>query len=285
MSANPTMRRLTRACAIGLAVGGLGALLAVTQLGGAIEERFGLSWLFSVRGPLAPPADTLVVSLDRESAERLGLPERISEWPRALHARLIERLNAAGASVIVFDVIFNRPRDPEQDRALAQAIADSGRVVLFELLHEDFRVLPGGDGAAAGLLATKQWRPPLPELVAAAAGTAPFPLPRITDRVSQFWAFTSSLDERPTLPAVALQRHAMPVVADWAQPVARGGRTGRPRRSARSSPRSWQGPARSRHRCARSAWSLPGIPASLRGCAPGSPGSSSSQRRATCWRR
>jgi adenylate cyclase len=229
MGSNPAIRRLTRAWAIGLAVGGLGALLAVTQLGVAIEERFGLSWLFAVRGPLEPPPETLVVSLDRESAERLGLPEKISEWPRGLHARLIERLKSAGVSVIVFDVIFNRRRDPEQDRALAQAIADAGRVVLFELLHEDFRVLPGGDGAAAGLLAAKQWRPPLPELVAAAAGTAPFPLPRITDRVSQFWAFTSNLDERPTLPAVALQRHAMPVAAAWARllraegvPVGRG---------------------------------------------------------------
>jgi adenylate cyclase len=211
------MRRLWRACAIGLVAGGLGGLLALTPLGVALEERFGLSWLFWVRGPLAPPADAVVVSLDRESAERLRLPEKISAWPRDVHARLLERLAAAGASVIVFDVIFNQPRAPEHDRALAQAIADAGRVVLFEYLHEDFRLLPEGDGAVAGLLAAKQWRPPLPELVAAAAGTAPFPLPRTADRVSQFWAFTSGLGERPTLPVVALQRHALPVLADWAR--------------------------------------------------------------------
>jgi adenylate cyclase len=209
------MRRLWRACAIGLVAGGLGGLLALTPLGVALEERFGLSWLFWVRGPLAPPADAVVVSLDRESAEQLRLPEKISAWPRDVHARLLERLAAAGASVIVFDVIFNQPREPEHDRALAQAIADAGRVVLFEYLHEDFRLLPEGDGAIAGLLAAKQWRPPLPELVAAAGATAPFPLPRTADRVSQFWAFTSGLGERPTLPVVALQRHALPVLADW----------------------------------------------------------------------
>ena len=211
------MRRRWRACAIGLVIGGLGGLLALTPLGVAIEERFGLSWLFWVRGPLEPPADTVVVSLDRESAELLPLPEKISDWPREVHARLIERLVAAGASVIVFDVMFNRRREPAHDRALAQAVAAAGRVVLFEQLHEDFRLLPDGDGAVAGLLAAKQWRPPLPELVAAAAGTAPFPLPRATDRVSQFWAFTSGLGERPTLPVVAMQRHAMPALADWAR--------------------------------------------------------------------
>ena len=234
------MRRLWRACAIGLAAGGLGGLLALTPLGVALEERFGLSWLFWVRGPLPPPAGTVVVSLDRESAERLGLPEKIRDWPREVHARLIERLVAAGASAIAFDVMFNRPREPAQDQALAQAIAAAGRVILFEQLHEDFRLLPDGDGALAGLLAAKQWRPPLPELVAAAAATAPFPLPRTTDRVSQFWAFTSGLGERPTLPAVALQQHAMPVLADWARllraagaPVGQGDLVLAPERLAR----------------------------------------------------
>ena len=211
------MAKWAKLCGLGLGTAGLGAALALTPLGVAIEERFGLSWLFWLRGALEAPAEAVVVSLARESAERLGLPERISDWPRDVHARLIERLAEADASVIVFDVMFNRQRAPAQDRALAQAIAAARRVVLFEYLHEDFRVLPDGNGAASGLLAAKQWRPPLPDLVAAADGTAPFPLPRSTDRVSQFWAFTSDLGERPTLPVVALQRHATPVLAAWAR--------------------------------------------------------------------
>jgi adenylate cyclase len=212
--------RLRRACAIGLLAGGLGTALALTPFGWAVEERLGLSWLFTVRGTLPAPADTAVVSLDRESAEQLGLPEKISDWPRAIYARLIERLVDAGAAVIVFDVIFDRPRAPADDRAFAQAIAAADRVVLFEYLREDFRWLPGRGGEVAGLLAGKQLRPPLPAFLRGAVGTAPFPLPRATERVNQFFAFASDLDDRPTLPAAALQRAALPVLADWSRLLA-----------------------------------------------------------------
>ena len=196
---------------------------SLTPLGVALEERFGLGWLFAVRGPLEPPADAVVVSLDRESAERLGLPEKIREWPRTVHASVIERLVAAGAAVVAFDVIFDREREPESDRALAQAVADAGRVVLFEFLDEEFRPLPGADGAQAGLLAQKQLRPPLPMFALGAAGTAPFPLPRMTEQVNHFWAFASELEARPTLPAVVLQRYAMPVLDDWARLLRQAG--------------------------------------------------------------
>jgi adenylate cyclase len=203
--------------------GVLGVLLAATPLGALVEERFGLGWLFAVRGPEAPPAATVVVSLDRESAERLGLPDKISEWPRTVHARLIERLVAAGAAVIAFDVIFDRPREPASDQALAEAIGAAGRVVLLQYLREDFRWLPGPDGAAAGLLAGKQLRSPLPAFAQGSAGMAPFPLPRATERVSQFFAFASALEARPTLPAVTLQLYALPVLEDWTQLLSRVG--------------------------------------------------------------
>jgi adenylate cyclase len=210
------MRRLARACASGLLIGGLGALLALTPAGAALEERLGLSWLFAWRGPLPPPAAAVVVGLDPDSAERLDLPERISAWPRTVHARLIERLAAAGASAIVFDVVFGQPRTAAEDRALTQAVAAAGRVVLLEYLYERFHPLPDDAGALAGLLAVKQRRPPMPELAAAAAATAPFPLPRENERVSRFFAFATELGHRPTLPAVALQRHAVPAGPAWA---------------------------------------------------------------------
>ncbi len=140
-----------------------------------------------------------------------------------MYVRLIERLAAAGASVIAFDVIFDRPREPAADQALAQAIAAAGRVVLFEFLHEDFRSLPGRDGRVAGLLAGKQLRPPLPAFVRGAVGTAPFPLPRTTERVSRFFAFASDLEARPTLPAVALQRYALPRLGEWTRLLSEAG--------------------------------------------------------------
>jgi adenylate cyclase len=220
------MRRLARACATGLLIGGLGVLLALTPLGAAVEERLGLGWLFWLRGPLPAPEEAVVVGLDPDSAARLGLPEKTSQWPRTVHAHLIGRLAAAGASVIVFDVIFGEPRNSAEDTALARAIAAAGRVVLLEYLYERFHELPAGAGARAGLLAVKQRRPPLPQLARAAAGSATFPLPRENERVSQFFAFTSELGQRPTLPALALQRHALPALGAWTGLLAAAGAPG-----------------------------------------------------------
>ena len=217
------MRRLARACASGLLIGGLGALLALTPAGTALEERLGLGWLFGLRGALPPPADAVVVGLDPDSAGRLDLPERISAWPRTVHARLIEQLAAAGASTIVFDVVFGQPRGAAEDRALAQAIAAAGRVVLLEYLYERFHPLPDDAGALAGVLAVKQRRPPIEGLAAAAVATAPFPLPRENERVSRFFAFAAELGDRPTLPAVALQRHALPAWPAWTALLAAAG--------------------------------------------------------------
>jgi hypothetical protein len=65
------MRRLATACASGLRIGGLGALLALTPPGLALVERLGLGWLFWLRGPLSPPPDVVVIGLD---------PTRPSGW-------------------------------------------------------------------------------------------------------------------------------------------------------------------------------------------------------------
>src|SRR5262249_46956344 len=53
-------------------------------------------------------------------------------WDRALHAKLIDRLTAAGARVIVFDIVFTDPMTnrPGVDESFAEAMKRSGRVVL-----------------------------------------------------------------------------------------------------------------------------------------------------------
>jgi len=69
--------------------------------------------------------------MDEESHRSLGQPFNAG-WDRALHARLIDRLTAAGARAIVFDVVFSDP-NPEKaaaDEALAKAIGTNGHVVL-----------------------------------------------------------------------------------------------------------------------------------------------------------
>ncbi|GAB4481606.1 MAG: hypothetical protein Kow00124_29530 [Anaerolineae bacterium] len=66
-----------------------------------------------------------IVAIDDASLEQFG---RWEDWPRALHARLIERLHAAGARVIAFDVVFASAREDDAD--LAAAMREAGNVVL-----------------------------------------------------------------------------------------------------------------------------------------------------------
>lgn len=73
-------------------------------------------------------SDLVIVAIDDKSVAALGR----WPWPRQWHARLIDRLGAAGAAAIGLDVLLLEPdtRDPAQDQALAQAIARNGKVVL-----------------------------------------------------------------------------------------------------------------------------------------------------------
>jgi adenylate cyclase len=191
----------------------VGLMVMFSPWGMALEERFGLSWLFWTRGPLEPPSDVVVVSLDGVSGERLGLAGRLREWPRRLYGELIERLVAADAAVIVFDLRLDQPRDPADDAALAQTIRDAGRVVLFEYLELKNRPMPRRGEALAGVFTSEQVHSPIAPFAEAAAGLGPFPLPKVPARVSQFWAFRPGGE--PTLPVVALQFHAASVERDW----------------------------------------------------------------------
>ncbi len=73
------------------------------------------------------PADVVIVAVDTKSLREIG----VWPWPRELHADLIDRLFAAGARTVGFDIAFNFPSNPESDDALEQALRRSrGRVVL-----------------------------------------------------------------------------------------------------------------------------------------------------------
>jgi diguanylate cyclase (GGDEF)-like protein len=74
------------------------------------------------------PQAPVVIAIDDQSLEQLGS----WPWPRALHARLIDRLTQAGASSIGIAVLFADPdwANPASDAALATAMARHGRVVL-----------------------------------------------------------------------------------------------------------------------------------------------------------
>src|SRR3954447_5370313 len=100
------------------------------------HDRGALGWLelqtidarFDVRGEQPPPKGVAVVAVDaRTFNERPG-----DRWPflRRRHAKAIEILQEAGARVIVYDVQFTEPSNPDDDGQLYDAIYRAGNVVL-----------------------------------------------------------------------------------------------------------------------------------------------------------
>jgi len=112
------------------------------------------TWLSAQQSP--PSQDILIIEIDEPSLQRLGR----WPWPRDIHARLIEQLDAAGASAVVLDILLTEPsRDPRQDEVLAKAMQAHGQVHLpVALLQERAANAPYRDILR-----------PIPSLMAAAA--------------------------------------------------------------------------------------------------------------------
>jgi diguanylate cyclase (GGDEF)-like protein/PAS domain S-box-containing protein len=112
----------------------LGALVAMVYLAGWFDpiERT----LADLRAGLverAATGDLVVVAIDPVSLQAL---ERWP-WPRRYHAEAIERLLAAGAAGIAYDVDFSAAAQPDDDMALAAALVQAGpeRIVLPVFRH------------------------------------------------------------------------------------------------------------------------------------------------------
>jgi adenylate cyclase len=96
---------------------------------GQLLEHYGLDFLYNQRAPQPPPPQLLVVGIDEPSFQELGLAW---PWPRKLHAALVDRLAAAGARVIVFDVVFAEAAAKGEDADFAAAIRRAGNVILAQ---------------------------------------------------------------------------------------------------------------------------------------------------------
>jgi adenylate cyclase len=152
----------------------------------------------------------VIVSIDKPSADKLCATGRFRDklcphgkwWPRSLHASLVDELTRANARVIVFDLLFDTPRDAD-DAVLSGAIARAGRVAIVEYL----------DREEYSLGTTKAWRetaiPPIQLIKDAALATAPFPLPRRPVRVNAYSPFPLHAGEIAVLPVVAFQIYAL----------------------------------------------------------------------------
>ncbi|MGE3311838.1 MAG: CHASE2 domain-containing protein [Limisphaerales bacterium] len=107
--------RLRWILAAGLAVAGwLG--LAVPSL---VTASYDLAYWMR---PVEPPAEAVLVQMDRKSHDELKQPW-MGQWDRAIHGALIDRMREAGARAVVFDVVFDKEREdvPVQDERLVEA--------------------------------------------------------------------------------------------------------------------------------------------------------------------
>ena len=80
-----------------------------------------------IRGTNPTPDNMVIVGIDEESFSNMKLPW---PWPRSLHGKLIKALGRSGARGIIMDIIFSDPSNSQEDRAMAEAIRDQGKVVL-----------------------------------------------------------------------------------------------------------------------------------------------------------
>ena len=186
-----------------LVLGLIGVMAALSPQGYALEEGIGLHMLFQLRGVQPPPAAVAVVALDRRSSKELDLPMEARNWPRTVHAQLIERLQAAGAAVIVFDLIFNEPQTPETDAALARAIERAGNVVIAQSIVDETIRVDDPQGTHTANVSIEKVVPPIDLLADAALAQAPFPVPRVPIKLSRYWTFKPGSGDVPTMPVVA----------------------------------------------------------------------------------
>ncbi|MGE5188608.1 MAG: CHASE2 domain-containing protein [Gemmatimonadota bacterium] len=201
---------------LGLFVAVLGLVASPLRFVLDADENVGLGLLFRLRGKVDPPRDAVVISIDRESSERFGLPDNPDKWPRSLHARLTETLAREGARVVSFDLHFIEPRAEKDDKAFAEALGKARNVILTEPIRS--KEIPLGDGDASSessghnIVRVVQ---PIEMFCDAAVATAPFTLPRIPFKVSRFFTFEPGAGDAPSVPMVMLQVYAAPAYADF----------------------------------------------------------------------
>ncbi len=145
---------ITGICGAALAVAVGLALHQLTVGSGLVNLSYDL---LTIVKPVIVPTNAVLVFMDEASHEKLGQPLN-APWDRAIHAQLVNKLTAAGAKAIVFDVVFSDPavNGPDADRQLAEAFAASKRVIIAA----DNEPIGGG---------AKKFRPPVDVLRNAAA--------------------------------------------------------------------------------------------------------------------
>ena len=86
-----------------------------------------------LRGPIQPNPDIAIIAFDEKSIAELGR----YPWSRDSYAKLIDKLAAAKAKVVVFDAFFPERVNAKNDQLFAEAVKRAGNVVLAAALHFD----------------------------------------------------------------------------------------------------------------------------------------------------
>ncbi len=115
-----------RICCLSLVVFAALAVMSHLQVG-QILENHALDLCYRLRPHSAPPPMILIVGIDEHSFQEL---RTAWPWPRSYHAKIINKLNAAGARLIVFDVLFAEPTNPADDQVFTEAMQAAGNVIL-----------------------------------------------------------------------------------------------------------------------------------------------------------
>jgi len=135
-------------------------------------------------------------------------------WPRSLHASLVEKLSSNGAAAVAFDVIFADKHSAREDNLFAQALRKTHNVVLCEAMKVENVFLTRERGLPGGELDITKVLSPILFFSQSAVATAPFPVPKVSNKVSQYWMFTAA-GEKPTLPVAAFQVFMVQVYDDF----------------------------------------------------------------------
>jgi PAS domain S-box-containing protein len=86
--------------------------------------------LVDLRQSLAPrdaSGKVVVVAIDSPSIAAFG----VWPWPRTLHAKLLNALDAAGAGEVAFDVDFSSASTPDADKSFADSLRSAGGSVIL----------------------------------------------------------------------------------------------------------------------------------------------------------
>lgn len=121
-----SLREFWLAAGLGVLVAVLGQVLPSLTILMADAEMHSLDWRFLLRGARLPHPEVVIVAVDDASLARLGR----WPWPRARLAKLIERIEQAGAKAVALDILLAEPSSPHDDARLEDTLRQYDNVFM-----------------------------------------------------------------------------------------------------------------------------------------------------------